>query len=150
MYQRSNLTDGHDTTHGAQDARWRRRTYVAPTASAHEFNGDSSGDGTSSDHDHTDARIHGSSSNVELLDYHSLGQRGPSSANSAESPHYGVISEMRIVGDYAYVCFFSSKNPTNNRGMGVIDISEFTAADNTSDLRDAEIDFVAFVRKTTK
>ncbi|WP_227379097.1 LVIVD repeat-containing protein [Haladaptatus halobius] len=119
---------------------------AVPTASAHEFNGDSSGDGTSSDHDHTDANLHGSSSNVELLDYHSLGQRGPSSTNSADNPHYGGISEMRVIGDYAYVCFFSSKDPTNNRGIGVIDISEFNAPDNTNDLRNAEMDFVAFVR----
>lgn len=53
---------------------------------------------------------------------------------------------MRIIGDYAYVCFFSSKNPTNNREISIIDISEFNAADNSSDLQDAEMDFVAFVR----
>lgn len=115
------------------------------TVSAHEM-GSSGSSSSSGSHDHTDASIHGQSSDVELLDYHSLGQTGPSSANSADSPHYGGISEMRIAGDYAYVCFFSSKDPTNNRGMGVIDISEFNAASSTSELRDAEMDFVSFIR----
>ncbi|WP_227777205.1 hypothetical protein [Haladaptatus pallidirubidus] len=86
-------------------------------ASAHDMG--SSKSSSTSEHDHTDASIHGKTSDVELLDYHSLGQRGPSSTNSADSPHYGGISEMRVVGDYAYVCFFSSKDPTNNRGIGV-------------------------------
>ncbi|WP_433632877.1 hypothetical protein [Halomicrococcus sp. NG-SE-24] len=113
-------------------------------ASAHDMGSSGSSDGSS--HDHTDASVHGKTSDVELLDYHSLGHRGPSSENSADSPHYGGISEMRIVGDYAYVCFFSSKDPTNNRGIGVIDVSKFNAASNTSDLRDAEMNFVAFVR----
>ena len=117
----------------------------AGTASAHQKGGSETTDSTDG-HDHSDASLHGSTSDVELLDYHSLGKRGPSSANSADEPHYGGIDELRIAGDYAYVGFFTSKDPTNNRGLGVVDISEFNAAGNTSDLREAEMDFVAFVR----
>jgi hypothetical protein len=116
----------------------------AGTASAHQKGGTSSS--SSGGHDHSDASLHGSTSDVELLDYHSLGSKGPSSENSADSPHYGGITEMRVVGDYAYVCFFTSKDPTNNRGLGVIDISEFNAANSTKEYREAEMEFVSFVR----
>jgi hypothetical protein len=116
------------------------------TAGAHEMGGGSS---TSSDgdHDHTDASQHGATSNVELLDYHSVGDVGPSSeSGSADQPHYGALSEIRVSGDYAYVSIFSSKDPTNNRGLAVLDVSEFNAAENTSDLRDAELEVVSFLR----
>ncbi|MFB6233809.1 MAG: LVIVD repeat-containing protein [Halopenitus sp.] len=117
---------------------------VTGTASAHTF-GSTSGS-TDSGHDHSDGSLHGSTSDVELLEYHSLGDLGPSSESSASDPHYGGIDEVRVRGDYAYVGFFTSKDPTNNRGLGVVDISEFNAADSTSELRDAEMDFQSFVR----
>jgi len=117
---------------------------TAGVGSAHESDtSGSSGD----DHDHTDAGIHGDTGNVELLDYHSLGDVGPSSeSGSADDSHYGGLTEIRTRGDYAYVSIFSSKDPTNNRGLAVLDISEFNAADNTSDLRDAELEVVSFMR----
>jgi hypothetical protein len=116
------------------------------TASAHEF-GSSSSSSSDGDHDHTDASAHDATSNVELLDYHSVGDVGPSSeTGSADSPHYGALSEIRVHGDYAYVSIFSSKDPTNNRGLAILDVSEFTAAENTNDLRDAELSVVSFLR----
>lgn len=117
---------------------------LSGTASAHSF-----GDSTSTsdgDHDHSDGTLHGATSDVELLDYHSLGEFGPSSENSASHPHHGGIDELRVRGDYAYVGFFTSKDPTNNRGLGVIDISEFVEADSTNELRDAEMTFRSLVR----
>lgn len=114
-------------------------------AGAHQM-GSSSTDSTSSGHDHSDADLHGSTSDTELLDYHSLGELGQSSQNTASEPHYGGITELRVEDDYAYVGFFTSKSPTDNRGLGVLDISAFNAASSTEELRDAELDFVAFVR----
>jgi hypothetical protein len=119
---------------------------VAGTASAHESDsgGNASNDGH---HDHTDASVHGATSDVELLDYHSLGDVGPSGeSGSADSPHYGGISELRTHGDYAYVGVFSSDTPTGDRGLFVVDISAFNGADNTSDLREADLDVVAILR----
>lgn len=115
------------------------------TASAHEYG---SSDSSSSDgHDHTDATLHGATSNVELVDYHSLGGLGPSSeSGSPDSPHYGALTEIRARGDYAYVGVFSSKGPTDDRGVYVVDISAFNDADSASDLRDAELDAVSFLR----
>jgi hypothetical protein len=115
-------------------------------ASAHELSSDTN-DSNTEGHDHTDASLHGATSDVELLDYHSLGDVGPSSeTGSPDSPHYGGITEIRVRGDYAYVGIFSSDNPTGDRGMAVLDVSEFNAADNTDDLRDAELDVVSFLR----
>lgn len=117
------------------------------TASAHELGTDSDGSASADGHDHTDASQHDATSNVELLDYHSLGDLGSSSeSGSPDTPHYGAITELRTHGDYAYVGIFSSDNPTGDRGMAVLDISEFNAADNTNELREAELDVVAFLR----
>lgn len=117
------------------------------TASAHEFgsSGESTGDG--GNHDHTDGGVHGATDNVELLDYHSVGDVGPSSESGGEdSPHYGALSEIRVEGDYAYVSIFSSKDPTNNRGLAVLDVSAFNAAGNANELREAELSVVSFLR----
>jgi len=144
-----------NTTHGT-DRRISRRTVlralgagggvaaVSGTASAHTFGGSTS---TSTDsHDHSDGSLHGSTSDVELLEYHSLGNLGRSGESSPSDPHYGGIDEVRVHGDYAYVGFFTSKDPTNNRGLGVVDVSEFNAAGSPAELRDAEMEFQSFVR----
>ncbi|WP_137283968.1 LVIVD repeat-containing protein [Halorussus salinisoli] len=117
------------------------------TASAHDLSSDTNDSTDDSAHDHTDASLHGATSDVELLDYHSLGDVGPSSeSGSPDSPHYGGITEIRVRDDYAYAGFFSSDNPTGDRGMAVLDVSEFNAADSTDELRDAELDVVSFLR----
>ncbi len=116
-------------------------------ANAHELGSGDDAESTADGHDHTDASVHGATSDVELLDYHSLGGVGPSSASgSADSPHYGAITELRVRGDYAYVGVFSSDNPTGDRGMAILDVSEFNAADSARDLRDAELEVVSFLR----
>jgi len=118
----------------------------AGVGSAHDEGSTDSTD-DDGDHDHSDASAHGDTGNVELLDYHSLGDVGPSSeGGSADDPHYGGLSEVRTRGDYAYVSVFSSKDPTNNRGLAILDISGFDAAENASDLRDAELEVVSFLR----
>ena len=117
-------------------------------ASAHEFGSGSSDSTSSSDgHDHTDPSQHADSAHAELLDYHSLGGVGPSSnAGRPDDPHYGAATELRVHGDYAYVGFFSSKSPTNDRGMAVLDVHEFNDAETYEDLRDAELSVVSFLR----
>lgn len=117
-------------------------------ASAHEFDsGGDDEDGDDGGHDHTDASLHGDTGNVELLDYHGLGDVGPSSeSGSPDEPHYGGLTEIRVQGDYAYVTIFSSKDPTNNRGLAVVDVSEFNAAETPNELRDAELEVVSFLR----
>lgn len=120
---------------------------AAGTASAHEFSSSSTSSTSDGDHDHTDGSAHDATSNVELLDYHSIGDVGPSSETGGpDSPHYGALSEIRVHGDYGYVSVFSSKDPTNNRGLVVLDVSEFNAAESTSELRDAELSVVSFLR----
>ncbi|QLG62904.1 LVIVD repeat-containing protein [Halorarum salinum] len=116
------------------------------TASAHEYgsSGESTDDG---DHGHADGGIHGATNNVDLLDYHSVGDVGPSSESGrATSPHYGALSEIRVEGDHAYVSVFSSKDPTNNRGLAILDVSAFEDAENASELREAELEVVSFLR----
>jgi hypothetical protein len=115
-------------------------------ASAHEMGAGSDAESTDG-HDHTDASVHGATSDVELLDYHSLGGVGRSSeSGSADSPHYGAITELRVQGDYAFVGVFSSDDPTGDRGMAILDVGEFNAAKSTSGLRDAELEVVSFLR----
>lgn len=117
---------------------------AAGPASAHTLGSTST---TSTDHDHTDASLHGQTSDVELLDYHSLGDIGPSSeSGSPDAPHHGALTELVVQGDYAYVGVFSSDNPTGDRGLAVLDIGAFNDADNTKELREAELDVVAFLR----
>jgi hypothetical protein len=116
-------------------------------ASAHEFSEDTSAGTASESHDHTDASIHGKTGNAELLEYHSLGAVGSSAeSGSADSPHYGGITELRTNGDYAYVGCFSSDNPTGDRGMAVLDINEFNAAEKPKELRAADLSVVSFLR----
>lgn len=97
--------------------------------------------------DHSIHRHDTISGNVDRVGYHSLGDVGPSSeSGSAENPHYGGISELRIQGDYAYVAVFSSRDPTNDRGMAILNVSDYTTAEHERELDDAELEVVAFLR----
>ncbi len=121
----------------------------AGTVSAHEKAGGSDAPAStgSGDHDHTDGSQHDRTGNVEEVGYHSLGGVGPASENgSPASPHYGAITELRAHGDYLYVGVFSSDDPTNDRGMALLDVSEFNAAGTPTELREAELSVVSFLR----
>lgn len=102
-------------------------------------------DGGADDHDvHRHDSVSGT---VEQVGYHSLGDVGPASdSGSSDEPHYGGISELRVQGDYAYVAVFSSRDPTNDRGLAVLDVSDFTTASDEGDLQNAELEVVAFLR----
>ncbi|WP_458186920.1 LVIVD repeat-containing protein [Haladaptatus sp. NG-WS-4] len=116
------------------------------TASAHNYGSDS-GTQSTGGHDHTDESAHQQADRAELLDYHSLGGVGASSnSGRPEEPHYGAITELHVHGDYAYVGVFSSDDPTNDRGMAILDIHEFNDAETLEEARDAELSVLSFVR----
>ena len=149
----------HDTADGSNRYSITRRRALRPgagalgiaaasgAASAHEMGGASSASAGSGDHDHADGGQHGGTANVEDVGYHSLGGVGPASeSGSPSSPHYGAITELRAHGDHLYVGVFSSDDPTNDRGMAVLDVGEFNAAGTPTELRDAELSVLSFLR----
>ncbi|PSQ16217.1 hypothetical protein BRD02_05040, partial [Halobacteriales archaeon QS_8_69_73] len=118
---------------------------------------------------HPNAGTRGQIENTTFVGYHGLGKTGPrvddGAGENAESrfgenpkdyqekygaeamdPHYGSVTEIRTHGDYAYVTFFSSDRPSPGRGMAIVDISEFNAADTESDVEAAELEVVGFLR----
>ncbi|WP_266074817.1 LVIVD repeat-containing protein [Haladaptatus caseinilyticus] len=120
--------------------------FGAGRSSAHSY-GDGSGTQASGSHDHTNPSIHQQSERAELLDYHSLGGVGASSnSGRPEDPHYGAITELHVHGDYAYAGIFSSDDPTNDRGMAILDIHQFNDAETLAEARDAELSVLGFVR----
>lgn len=80
--------------------------------------------------------------------YHSLGDFGPERiGGTPEEPHYGGISELRVDGErgLAYVGILSSKEPTLDRGMAILDVSEYTEASSPEEIDDAEMVLLSFV-----
>lgn len=59
--------------------------------------------------------------------------------------HYGGISELKVAGDFAYVGVLSSKDPTYDRGLAVVDVSKYTQAPTKAALEDAVPEVDAFV-----
>lgn len=59
--------------------------------------------------------------------------------------HYGGISEMKVQDGLAFVGILSSKDPTIDRGMAIIDVSDYTEADGKEDLEDAEMEVLSFL-----
>lgn len=99
------------------------------------------GAGDHGDHEHDRAV------RTEQVGYHSLGGIGSESlSGDSEEPHYGAISELRVQGDLAFVSIFSSRDPTNDRGLAILDISEYTAARNRQQVEEAEMMVLSFLR----
>lgn len=97
--------------------------------------------GDHGDHDH-DIAV-----NTQQVGYHSLGGIGSESfSGDPNEPHYGAISELRVQGDLAFVSIFSSRDPTNDRGLAILDISDYTAARNQQEIEDAEMMVLSFLR----
>jgi len=147
---------------------------AAGTASAHEKWGqdeedEESGPAGENVAKHPNAGSRGELENTSFVGYHGLGDTGRpetgSPGENAESrfgkqpkdyqatygaeamdPHYGSVTEIRVHGDYAYVTFFSSDRPSPGRGMAIVDISEFNAAETESDVEAAELEVVGFLR----
>lgn len=87
------------------------------------------------------------SANVDLESYHSLGGVGPeSTSGDASDPHFGGLFEFRTADDIAVISVFSSRRPTPQRGLAVLDISDFTRAESQTDLNNASLTVLSFVR----
>lgn len=99
------------------------------------------GAGDHGDHDHNRAV------GTKQVGYHSIGGIGSESlSGDPEEPHYGALSELRVQGDLAFVSIFSSRDPTNDRGLAILDISEYRAARNRQEVEDAEMMVLSFLR----
>lgn len=84
--------------------------------------------------------------NVGWHGYHGLGARGSETVSGdPEDPHYGGISEMKVQDDLAYVGVLSSKSPTPDRGLAILDVHQYTRADSKAELEDAEMFLLSFV-----
>jgi hypothetical protein len=78
--------------------------------------------------------------------YHSLGGIGSESVSgSPDDPHYGGVSELRVKGDIAAVGLLSSKSPTLDRGIAILDVSAYTRAESREELERAEMSVLSFV-----
>jgi hypothetical protein len=107
-------------------------------AAAHPGSGDHGNEG----HEHV-LRDDFQMSNVG---YHSLGGIGSESlSGSPDEPHYGGLSELRVKGDIAACGLVSSKEPTVDRGVAILDVSQYTRADSRAELEDAEMFVLSFV-----
>ena len=117
-------------------------------ASAHEWqsgpNDSEIEGGSPSDQDRP-----GNTVGAQVMGYHSLGGVGSESTNGPRNPHYGAQTEIRTRGDYAYVSFFSSDAPTPGRGMAIVDISSYNAAENDAQAAAATMSVLSFVRNNS-
>lgn len=108
------------------------------TASAHPGAGDHGEEG----HEHPAEDAAGATQ----VGYHSLGGVGSTSASGQpEDPHYGGISEMKVQDDLAFVAILSSKDPTYDRGMAILDVSDYTRAESKAELAAAEPVVLSFL-----
>jgi hypothetical protein len=97
--------------------------------------------------DHGGDHEHEKQVRTERVGYHSLGGIGSESfGGSADEPHYGAIGEMRVQGDLGFVSVFSSRDPTNDRGFAILDISEYVAASDRQEVEEAEMTLLSFLR----
>lgn len=101
-----------------------------------------SGDHGNEDHDH----VATDDFRMTNVGYHSLGGLGSESVSgSPDDPHYGGVSELRVKGDIAAVGLLSSKSPTLDRGIAVLDVSAYTRARSREELERAEMSVLSFV-----
>lgn len=101
----------------------------------------------SGDHDPlTEGHTHGASAGTSQVGYHSLGGVGSESlSGSPEEPHYGGIGELKVHDDLAFATLLSSRDPTIDRGLAILDVSDYTRANDRSDLETAEMSVLSFV-----
>lgn len=142
------------------------------TASAHDKWNDDEEDGGpagTNNPEHPDEGTRGELENVGFYGYHGLGSVGEATkedkepgdypeedlehgyqakyrTESQENPHYGGATEIRVHGDYAYITFFSSDEPTPGRAMAIVDISQYNEAESEAALESAELEVVGYLR----
>jgi len=130
--------------------RTTRRTILRATAGALGAGAVGSVAGHPADGDH-EIHEHHETENTELVGYHSLGDLGTESESGRpEDAMTGVVSEVWVEGDYAFVSFLSSSEPHGNRGVAVVDVADYTRADTVDEMRDAEMEVVSFIGNETE
>lgn len=111
---------------------------VGGVASAHPGSGDHGNEG----HEHEAI----DEFQMSTVGYHSLGGIGSETVSGTrDQPHHGGISELRVHGDIAAVGILSSKSPTLDRGVAILDVSAYTRADSREQLERAEMSVLSFV-----
>ena len=127
-----------------------RRTILRATAGALGVGAAGAASGHPADGEH-EIHEHHDTQNAELVGYHGLGGRGTESESGRpEDAMHGVVSEVWVEGDYAYVSFLSSSAPHGNRGVAILDVSGYTRADTVEEMRDAEMDLLSFIGNETQ
>lgn len=104
-------------------------------------------EGNSEDHDRIDGEPDVEA--TETVGYHSLGGIGSESlGGDADSPHYGAATELILHEGrgLAFVGFFSSRAPTEDRGLAVIDVSSYLGAETAAAVDTAEMTVLSFLR----
>ncbi|PSQ20359.1 hypothetical protein BRD04_08540, partial [Halobacteriales archaeon QS_9_67_17] len=138
-----------DTPHDSTDSELSRRAFTrltAATASGLAITGGASAHPSGSSSDHGD-HAHDTKQKTTQVGYHSLGGVGSASVSGdPDEPHYGGLSEIRVRGDLAFVSIFSSEDPTNDRGLAILDVSDYTQATDESELTTAEPTVLSFIR----
>ena len=120
---------------------------VGATLGVAATGGAASGHPESGDHGNPD-HGHVATDDFRMTDvgYHSLGGIGSESVSgSPDDPHYGGVSELRVKGDIAAVGLLSSKSPTLDRGIAILDVSAYTRAESREELERAEMSVLSFV-----
>jgi hypothetical protein len=94
---------------------------------------------------------HGATRKTTLRGFHSLGRFGSEdTGGDTEDPFHGPLSETWIDGDYVFVSYLSSREPTGNRGVAILDASDYLRADSRTELDDAEMSLVATIGNETE
>lgn len=91
---------------------------------------------------------HHATANAELVGFHSLGGFGSeSTGGQPENAAPNAISEVWVEGDYVFVSYLSS---TRNRGIAILDASDYTRAESRSVLDEAEMSLIATIGNETE
>jgi hypothetical protein len=94
---------------------------------------------------------HRSTRRTELRGFHTLGGFGSeSTGGESEEPFHGPLSETWIEGDYVFVSYLSSREPTGNRGIAIVDASDYLRADSKAELDEAEMSLIATIGNETE
>lgn len=83
----------------------------------------------------------------ELVGYHSAGGVGSASlSGQPEDAHVGGMTELRVHDDLAFVTMFSDTDDDTQRGLAILEISDFTRAESEDELDGADLTVLSFVR----
>lgn len=130
---------------------FERRTVLKGLAGAVALGGVGTASGHPSGGSH-DIHRHHQTKNAELVGFHGLGSVGeePAESDWGSDPIHGVLSEVWVEDDLAFVSMLSTSEPTGNRGVAVVDVSEYTRADEREELKGAEMEVLSYIGNETE